>query len=125
MYGSKSQPQTGNTAGAIPKEYSGDWRELANIGACVPNVLYVSRADAADTRMTKCCTLHKKMLQTAGLVFAIVIFFLLPYFAVKVATLSEDMTKLSDGMAVLSGEMNKLKSMTQLRFAELEGDTVS
>ncbi|CAH1254594.1 Hypp1380 [Branchiostoma lanceolatum] len=112
------------------KQQSFNWRELADKGACVPNSMYVSRADvtydavAAD-KMTKCCNLRKKMLQAAGLVIVIVIFFLLPYFAVKVATISADVAKLSEELAILSDTMAKLNSMAQLRFARLEREIVS
>ncbi|XP_066271779.1 uncharacterized protein [Branchiostoma lanceolatum] len=81
-------------------------------------------AVAAD-KMTKCCNLRKKMLQAAGLVIVIVIFFLLPYFAVKVATISADVAKLSEELAILSDTMAKLNSMAQLRFAKLEREIVS
>ncbi|XP_078696587.1 uncharacterized protein LOC144924839 [Branchiostoma floridae x Branchiostoma belcheri] len=126
----QSQSARGGAAVNIPMQQSVDWRALANIAASVPNTLYVSRADVsygavATDNATKCCSLRKKMLQTAGIVFAMVIFFLLPYFAVKVATLSDEMAKLSEGLEALSEGLGELKKMTQLRFAKLEREIES
>ncbi|XP_078666056.1 uncharacterized protein LOC144908385 [Branchiostoma floridae x Branchiostoma belcheri] len=117
MLGGQQQSQTGDTGGATPKQQDQtDWRSLADTAANIPNTMYVSRADYgvdANSR-TKWLDMGKKFLKGTGLFFAVVMVLLFTLFAVKVSTLSDDVSKLAARNRMSELQITELEQMCML-----------
>ncbi|XP_019619624.1 PREDICTED: uncharacterized protein LOC109466354 [Branchiostoma belcheri] len=123
MSAGQQQSRTGRTGGATPTQRAQtDWTSVADAAASTPNPMYVTRADAAydadAAKKTKCRSLRKKLLQVTGLLFGLLVAILMPYFAVKVSTLSNDLAKLSvrvlklsEGLLTLSDKVGERDGM--------------
>ncbi|XP_078676415.1 uncharacterized protein LOC144913548 [Branchiostoma floridae x Branchiostoma belcheri] len=112
MSGGQQPSQTGDTGGASPQQQGQtNWRSLADAAANIPNAMYVSRADygADANNKTKWLDRGKKVLKGTGLFLAVAKALLFPLFAVKVNTLSGDVSKLA-----------ARNRMTELRITELK-----
>ncbi|XP_066287730.1 uncharacterized protein [Branchiostoma lanceolatum] len=92
-----SNPLYTSRAETAPMQHSQtDWKSLADSAATVTNKMYVSRADvyAVNDKKTNAFRLCKQLLKTLGIIFAVVIVILQPYFAVRVTTLTKEVNEL-------------------------------
>ncbi|KAI8509768.1 hypothetical protein Bbelb_121960 [Branchiostoma belcheri] len=117
MSGGQQRSQTGDTGGATPQQQGQtNWRSIADAAANIPNAMYVSRADygADANNKTKWLDRGKKVLKGTGLFIAVATVLLFPIFAVKVSTLSGDVSKLAARNRMTELQITELKQMCVL-----------